>query len=283
MLRGQGSYVSIPGDDHLVHVAAVRRWAADAVAGAAALHRADDFVGRAGVAAALVRAAACLYVLHADSLPPESAAELFSLLTESSGGSGGAGEDAALGRIQAAFEAAAEVAQSGAALAQLARAGAPAQCALAARAWQFLQLFRRGPPASVDAWWGVYGSAVYQFLDAAKQQGGVGAALERHAALRAVAGVLCQADSAPMLTRFLLAHEDYGGGSGRDGPRRALQAAEALLQGDLAATVAGCAEVLTPAANAALPARQEALHGGWWQLLATRSAGAARLPLCVQS
>jgi hypothetical protein len=129
----------------------------------------------------------------------------------------------------------------------------------AERAWQFLTRFKQGPPPLADAWWGVYASALHQLVRAAEQHGGLASGLRQHSQLRAVAAVLCHAESAHMLVRYLLA--SAAGGDGRDATKRALQAAETLLAGDPGALLAGCAEMLAPEVNAALATRQEALHG----------------------
>lgn len=245
MLRGEGASDAA---DHVSRLATVQRWAGDAVAGALSLHQQDDFVGHVAAALPLMRSAAYFQSLRPDCLPPAAMNELLTLLL-----AGVRGDlDAAGGHIQMAFEATVQVLQTSATTGIMDNREDEE---VSGRAWQFLSFFKHGSAALVDVWWGIYAATLYQLLACAERLGGLRAGLNCHA-LRAVADVLCHAESAPMLLRYLLANPAYAGG--KDGAKRALQAAETLLKGDHTALLSGCAELLIPEADISLPCRQEA-------------------------
>ena len=256
VLLGRGP---VDAADHFGRIAAVSRWASDAVAGAMEQISGHNSVDHDATVLAVMRSLAYFHVLHPDCIAPASVDELLGTLFAPSEASGAADLGAVVRRIEPAFQAVTETLQAAGVLECFGTGDAQAQRSLLERAWQWLERFQRGSPVVADAWWGAYAAALYHLLAVARQHGGLRAALDRHAVLRAVAGTLCHAASAHMMVRYLAA--DPGGEGGSEGATRALLAAEALLQGDHAALLAGCAVLLTPEVNATLQYRQEAVRG----------------------
>ena len=157
-------------------------------------------------------------------------------------------------RTQAAVEVAVGVLQSYAVRRRL-RGSADLQPSCD-RALAWLQLFLRGPPAASDAWWGCWAAVVHSLVRVAEQAGMV---VLQSASLAPVVRTFCHSGTAYALGPTLLAYPSFLGA--KDGTRKALGMAEALLRHDTQALLAACGELLRPESNQALPVRVEVLQG----------------------
>eukprot|EP00887_Chlorella_sp_A99_P008093 scaffold12.g8093.t1 len=193
-----------------------------------------------------------VHLFHSPTLPPAANAALAAAAAPT-WHAGGVDAARAQHSVQAAMQAAVGLLQAPVVRARITDLRDPRAASDRVLAW--LVLFRRGPPPVSDCWWGSW-AAVVRGLAAAAELGGTAAL--RAPCLQPVLCVFCCAETAYALAPVLLTHPPYM--DAKDGPRRALALAEALLGGDAPALVTACCELLRPEGNQPIGVRVEALR-----------------------
>ena len=187
--------------------------------------------------------------------------------------------------MQQAFAAVVATLQSPSVQRRMGAAGGSAEASCCRRAFAFLQLFKQGPPAVADQWWGVFAATARQ-LAAAVERAGPAAA--KQPPLAPLVRAFFNSETAAALAHTLLAiplpaaaaarepkpksaKRGGGGGGGKQGggkqgggilPKQGWAAAyEACLAHDPPALLLGAAEVLRPDASYALNDRVAAVQG----------------------
>ena len=175
--------------------------------------------------------------------------------------------------FQNIFEAALETIQAAATIHSIAQLDSESQTLYWKKAWGLLSTLQRvsSTVAVSDLFWGVYVSTIFQLSTLVSQHG------RDHPALSCVVKLLCNPESAIVLLQCLLAYPTTtaaappapaagnsraAAGTGNSKSIKSVfRTALVLLRDSPEAYIAACCDMLTPALNAALGTRIEALHG----------------------
>jgi hypothetical protein len=165
--------------------------------------------------------------------------------------------------MQICFEAALDTIQAPATVHAIAQLDSESAKIYWKKAWDLLKSLQKINSTACDIFWGAYAASVCQLAPLISRHG------RDHLGFSSVVKLLCNSDSAGMMLQCLLANPESSsaatatkaGNPPLKSIKSAFKTALVLLRDFPEAFVSACCDILTPAANAILATRIEALNG----------------------